>query len=655
MRSSSQSAATNTGVGEALFRRLGSHYILVMMLATRVFGSTGGLLVVYYIEFIVDLREPLHTDFRNMCFLVTEVAVCLTLMLACWETRCLRPVLRKIARGEPVSPEEGARAGYEAVDFAARHHRHEAWLVPASTALPVLLILGFVYHVPSGIMINITLTVFMATAMALMAHYFAVDFGMQPVIRTLLDNGVRIDYGAIPQNRLMQRMRVCFTLIVISSALMTGTMARQRAADIITAPDRASAVRSFIDLRNQSIYIMIAAAVAGVALSSVLAHSIVDRLSQLVQAMEAVGRGVLSVRAHPTGNDEVDRLARQFNTMVQDLERNDQVIRDLNLNLECKVSDRTQALEKALAELQETQSQLTDLARSAGMAEVATGVLHNVGNVLNSVNISTELLTERIGNSRATDLERMLRRLTEHRESITEFLGTADRAPKLLEYLERFAEKLDGEQQDLAREMKCLAENVEHIKGIIAAQQGYARRVVFREEISVPKLVREVLAMHGRLYNDANIELKCHVDDLPAAWIEKAKLFQILDNLVRNAVEAMGELPLPKHTLTVCVEKLADERARITVTDTGAGVRREHLQTIFTFGFTTKPSGNGFGLHSSALAIADLGGTIRLHSEGPGRGASFVVELPLRAENRDEPLYRTETPDQSVDYTASLI
>jgi two-component system, LuxR family, sensor kinase FixL len=70
-------------------------------------------------------------------------------------------------------------------------------------------------------------------------------------------------------------------------------------------------------------------------------------------------------------------------------------------------------------------------------------------------------------------------------------------------------------------------------------------------------------------------------------------------------------------------------RLRITVADNGVGVAPESFSRLFTQGFTTKKEGHGFGLHSSALAAEEMGGTLTCVSEGPGRGAAFTLELPL--------------------------
>ena len=67
----------------------------------------------------------------------------------------------------------------------------------------------------------------------------------------------------------------------------------------------------------------------------------------------------------------------------------------------------------------------------------------------------------------------------------------------------------------------------------------------------------------------------------------------------------------------------------IGVRDNGVGIPAENLQRIFSFGFTTKRDGHGFGLHSSAVAAQEMDGSLLAHSDGRGNGAEFVLELPV--------------------------
>lgn len=617
---------------DRIFERLGHHYILVMMLATRIFGSVGGLLVIYYVELALKLPDSVRHHFRSASVVLVILACTLTVLLALWETRKLRSVIKKFRNGQQVAPEEASEAGSEAVTFVAVHHWREAWLVPCSTLLPMLIFLKAMDGASANVLLNVTLTVFMGIAMALMGTFFAVETSMQTVIRWLLSQGTQIRYESLPVGRLRFRFGLCSALIIMTTALMIGTLARQRAADIIT--DISNQAAAVANLKSHSIYITLAAVATGVVFSQVLGNSVASRVRRLVQAMERVGAGSMTERLHPTGNDEIDTLARRFNDMVRKLELNHQTIQDLNANLEQKVSDRTRRLEDTLQELRDTQVILTDTARRAGMAEIATGVLHNVGNVLNSVNISTTCLGDKVRRSKLLDLRRMIHQLQEQSEGIEEFLSSEGRAPKLLTYLSTVTDKLAAEREELQQELARLTEKVGHVKDIVNTQQRYARRVHFPEPVDLVALIHEILDMHRPSMQRHGVELVTNFGYIPVALLEKTNLVQMLDNLVKNAIEAMSDQP--RRVLTVEAHLNDDERVLVAVVDTGCGILEKDLETIFSYGFTTKPDGNGFGLHSSALALSAIGGSIRVASPGPGQGATFSFDFPLTPEANSE-------------------
>jgi C4-dicarboxylate-specific signal transduction histidine kinase len=321
--------------------------------------------------------------------------------------------------------------------------------------------------------------------------------------------------------------------------------------------------------------------------------------------------------------------------MVRKLELNHQTIQDLNSNLEDKVRDRTRRLEDALQELRDTQAILTDTARRAGMAEIATGVLHNVGNVLNSINISTTCLSDRLRKSKLVEMHRMLDQLNGQQEGIEKFLAGEGRAAKLLTYLSTVAAKLEDERAELQEEMSRLIEKVGHVKGIVNTQQRYARRVHFHEPVNLVALIEEILSMHSSSVDKHGVEVVTDFGPLPIASLEKTNLVQVLDNLIKNAIEAMSDQP--QRVLTVRAQPSEKDRVTITVSDTGCGIAAEALKNVFSYAFTTKSDGNGFGLHSSALAISGIGGSIRVTSPGIGKGASFIIDFPLNPETNQAP------------------
>src|SRR3954470_9754287 len=221
---------------DKILARLGHHYIAAMMLATRVSGSLGGALVVYYVNLTLTLDEPLRTHFFVSASAVVGLAVVLSVALALWETRHLRAVLRLLDEGETPDPELAVLAGREAVIFPLQHHQNEAWLVPCSTLLPVVILLRFVDNASSQVLGNIALAVFMGIGLALMSTFFIIERLMQPVVMHLLDKGVTIDFDRLPTSRLRYRLNLSFGLIILITALMIGTLANQRAADIIQQP-----------------------------------------------------------------------------------------------------------------------------------------------------------------------------------------------------------------------------------------------------------------------------------------------------------------------------------------------------------------------------------------------------------------------------------
>ncbi|MFY0579183.1 sensor histidine kinase [Cystobacter fuscus] len=117
---------------------------------------------------------------------------------------------------------------------------------------------------------------------------------------------------------------------------------------------------------------------------------------------------------------------------------------------------------------------------------------------------------------------------------------------------------------------------------------------------------------------------------LPPVMTDKHKVLMILVNLISNAKYAMDDIPAEQRLLTVKLDVPVTDRVRIEVRDNGMGIAQEMMTRIFQYGFTTREEGHGFGLHSCAVAAQELGGTLKAHSEGPGRGATFTLELPYQ-------------------------
>ena len=1041
-------------IAEKMLHRFGPHFILVMMWVTRACASIGGLLLLYYVNLSLALPATVRYHFEVASLVLVAFAVTVTVYLALWETRHLRVVIRRIRAGMTIERPLALEAGREAVVFAGRHHGFESWVVPCTTLVPLLAFLWWVDHASPTILLNVSLAAFMATVMVLMSTYFLFGSFMRPVIAYLLNNGVEVDFDSIPVSKLRARMNISFALIILTTALMIGTLANQRATDLVDHPE--TQTEAVANLRRHTSYITVAAVGIGLVFSTVLAQSVAVRVRDLVDSMKRVQAGDLSARLTPTGNDEIDIVTRQFNEMVSQLDRNDHTIRDLNANLEKKVKQRTRQLskkkrelqvsfrqlqehdrlktqffsnvshelrtpltmilapieellskrkqqlngdagymlevalvngrrlldlinrllefskleaghaqvnaapvdlnsmvqelaasarplaaqrqielavqlddnlptigadidkmdsvitnllsnalkftpaggtveirtgsddsrvylyvkdsgigiapedharvferfvqldgstarkysgtglglslvkeivelhggkiqidsevgkgatfwfwlpitappsevarqvsamarscrfadlvtcenneeesvqeiaaapegaptilvaddtpemrrllvsvladeyhvvtaedgeqgtqlahqimpdiilsdvmmpvtdgyefcrrmkddpltaripfilltakadrsmkiegldigaddylvkpfdaeelrarvrsllrlraldrklderntelERTLTALQSTQTQMMQMAHLAGMTEIATGVLHNVGNVLNNVNISTTVLGERLRQLRIDGLGKVVKLLDEHADDLEAFLARDRRGAQIKEYLAGLAKTLSADQQEMLSELGFLTNKVDHIRNIIVAEQNYAKRVSFKERCDLSGLIEDVLLMRSHSLQKNRITVERDFEPLPQMVLERSKLLQVIENLVKNAIESIVSAESTKRQIAIQLRRV-DGRVRLTVSDSGRGIDPEHVSRIFNFGFTTKKSGNGFGLHSAANAMTEMGGKISAHSEGLGQGATFALEIPLITELVEE-------------------
>jgi PAS domain S-box-containing protein len=284
---------------------------------------------------------------------------------------------------------------------------------------------------------------------------------------------------------------------------------------------------------------------------------------------------------------------------------------------------------QAEAKLEEAHRELVKTSRQAGMAEVATSVLHNVGNVLNSVNITTELITENLRRSRVSYVARVVA-LMRQQPDLGTFMTRDPKGQQIPDYLEQLGKHLVEEQAAFVRDLASLKSNIDHIKNIVAMQQGYAKVSGATEIIKVTDLVEDALRIDVSELERHGVQLvRDYAADIPGITVDKHKVLQILVNLIRNARHACDDSANEQKRLTVQVRQVAN-CVRIAVTDNGVGILPENLTRIFNHGFTTRKSGHGFGLHSGALAAKETGGLLTAHSDGPGKGATFTLELPLQ-------------------------
>jgi PAS domain S-box-containing protein len=284
---------------------------------------------------------------------------------------------------------------------------------------------------------------------------------------------------------------------------------------------------------------------------------------------------------------------------------------------------------RAQAELESIHKQLVDASRRAGAAEIATNVLHNVGNILNSVNVSADLVIGTLRTSRAQGLTQAVQLMNEHTTDLGDFL-TLDPKGKLLPgYLAAVAQALAQEQQRMSGELAHLTQSIDHIKDVVATQQSYAGGVNLVEPVQICELAEDALRMNCGALARRGVTVVKQFAQVPVMRLDRARVLQILVNLISNASNAMENAPAQAQQITLRVDAIGDRGLRVSVEDEGEGIPAQNLTRIFAHGFTTRKTGHGFGLHSCALAARQMGGTLTAHSDGPGKGAIFTLELPV--------------------------
>ena len=277
----------------------------------------------------------------------------------------------------------------------------------------------------------------------------------------------------------------------------------------------------------------------------------------------------------------------------------------------------------------ETQAQLAAAARQAGMAEIATNVLHNVGNVLNSVNISAELVTQKLRTSKALGLAKAVQLMNQHAEDLGDFI-TRDAKGKLLPgYLNQLVDALAIEQQSMTDELEQLTKSIDHIKEIVAAQQSYAGASSIVETVQIKELIEDALRMNAGILTARQIRVVRDFAETPSLQLDKHRVLLILVNLIKNASSAMDDRSLPCPQITLHCEMQQGHTLIISVIDNGEGIAPENLTRIFAHGFSTRQDGHGFGLHSCVLAAMEMGGSLEAQSDGPGKGATFTLKLAI--------------------------
>jgi signal transduction histidine kinase len=334
----------------------------------------------------------------------------------------------------------------------------------------------------------------------------------------------------------------------------------------------------------------------------------------------------LDTRLEKTKFEDLNEVSEAFNTMTSRLQF-------IHEHLEELIVTKTKELDIA-------NQKLLSSARQAGMAEVATSILHNVGNILNSVKVSVGILNERMVKPDFKKLVKIIEMIKANKNNLSQYLLEDTKGKLLPEYLITLVNALDDENANTQGELKSLQENLKHIEDIVAMQQtisGSSSGVL--ENLFLPDVIDTACSMCSSSLENKAIKLQIEFIDKPFLITDKSKLIQILVNLIQNAKDALmpKEYVIPAKKIFIQVKNQSSgDAVDIIISDNGIGILQENLIKIFSQGFTTKQTGHGFGLHSSANAARQMGGNLQVNSKGNRQGSTFILTLPLKKIHKEQ-------------------
>jgi signal transduction histidine kinase len=315
------------------------------------------------------------------------------------------------------------------------------------------------------------------------------------------------------------------------------------------------------------------------------------------------------------------------------------------------VGDLVISINGMLGALSQAKTNLIESSRLAGITEITTSILHNVGNVLNSINVSAMAIHEEVDRSRLLKLKQVYEMLDVNKQDLN-YLNTNDQGKILLPYLDALISHLQAEQGKIKNELSRLINNLNHVNNIIALQQSSVKQHAVEERIVMSQLLEDVLTMFSAKIKTSNINIERSYADIPAIKSVKAKIHQIMANLIKNAIESLSEVGHTDRLLIIKMAEVDENFIQVSISDNGIGISAENLTSIFSFGFTTKSQGHGYGLHNCALLAKELGGKLLAESKGIDLGAAFILEIPIIHPKKTVPISLTlKQPDSKAPVT----
>ena len=305
-----------------------------------------------------------------------------------------------------------------------------------------------------------------------------------------------------------------------------------------------------------------------------------------------------------------------FETGIMDV----RIIRSLSILMSIALNN-TILFEK----LDQSYRKLMEKAHKKGMSDT-TGILHNIANIMNSINVTYHTLADLIDGSCVYDLKRANKMLESKFDQLDEFIRSDPKGRLLMQYYLTFSDSFRQLQSRLKEYVERMLDRTGLVEDIINTQQGFEGIRSNLELMDIIPVLEDALKMNRSMIEGSGVHIVKRYDRQVKALAQKTKLLHILINIIKNAVESMQYGRTPDKVLTIEVTS-DSESVYIRVSDTGPGIEADKLESIFAYGFTTKTTGHGFGLHSCANYMTEMKGRIWAEKPGTGKGAVFVMQF----------------------------
>lgn len=391
-----------------------------------------------------------------------------------------------------------------------------------------------------------------------------------------------------------------------------------------------------------SLIVFTAAFLAAVLLS----RSLTRPLAVLVERMNLAGQGDLSSEISVKASDETGYLAESFRKMMFELKQSRDELQEINRDLDQKVKERTDQLEKQNRVIKETQEALIRTTRLASAGEIAGKAAHEVLNPLTSLMTRLSIMDRKIKQNSESQLKLMDEIINawdqDYQSGGFDSLVSSWKKPSEIESGTNLWQEDLGNMKSIHQgvgttfgallvDTDFVLKESGRISKIINGMRKLSHTKSDQKQISAHEVLSDACTIMGDLYSQKGFEIKQDFNaETDSIFIDKDEMLQAVTNLLRNSLQSIAAHKNASGYVRI-VTASVDKQLQIYIEDNGVGIDEGHRKMLFEKQFTTKNSeeGTGLGLSISRRLMRSNGGDIEFISSSPGAKTVFLIRIPI--------------------------